>query len=143
MHRYTPASDDYQQAVVRFFENVPFHKTIGATLDKIEPGYAEVSLALTDSLCQHHGSLHAGALIGLADTAVGAAAASLITEKQSILSTNFAVSLMRPGVGERIRAVGEVIKRGKRLLFCEARLYGDNGALITQVSITLAVVDND
>lgn len=82
-----------------------------------------------------------GVLIGLADNAVGAAAASLITEKQSLLSTNFAVALMRPGRGERIKAVGVVVKRGKRLLFCEARLYGDDGELLTQASVTLAVVE--
>lgn len=141
MHRYTPAANDYEQAVKRFFENVPFHKTIGARLDKIEPGYAEVSLAKTEALCQQLEFLHAGVLIGLADNAVGAAAASLITEKQSLLSTNFAVALMRPGRGERIKAVGVVVKRGKRLLFCEARLYGDDGELLTQVSVTLAVVE--
>ena len=140
MPRYQPATDNYKEGVRRFFDNVPFHDTIGAQLDKIEPGYAEVSLAKADHLCQQLGFLHAGVLIGLADNAVGAAAASLITEEQSLLSTNFAVALMRPGVGERVRAVGEVVKRGKRLLFCEAKLYGDDGELMVQVSVTLAVV---
>lgn len=77
------------------------------------------------------------------DNAADAAEASLITEMQSLLSTSFAVALISPGRGERVEAVGAVVRRRKRLLFCETKLYGDFGIdyeLITKVPVILAVV---
>lgn len=140
MSQFIPPRADYRELITKLFAQVGYHQTMQLTLDKLEPGVALVSMPISDRVNQHLGTVHAGAVIGLADSAVGSAAATLLEADESIVSSNFSVALMRPGLGKRLTARGEVIKRGKRLIFCEGRVFGDNGELIAQVGVTMAVI---
>ena len=140
MSQFIPPRADYRELITELFAQVGYHQTMKLTLDRLEPGVALVSMPVSDRVNQHLGTVHAGAVIGLADSAVGSAAATLLEADESIVSSNFSVALIRPGMGKRLSARGEVIKRGKRLIFCEAKVYGDDRELIAQVGVTMAVI---
>lgn len=57
----------------QFQAGVPFVNTIGITVTDINLGTAEATLAVKPELSNHLGTLHAGAMFTLAETASGAA----------------------------------------------------------------------
>jgi uncharacterized protein (TIGR00369 family) len=140
MEAFTPRQDDYENAVRDMFDSIPFYRTLGITLDTIEPGFIIVRMPKTESVSQQNGFFHAGALTALADAAGGTAAATLLAEGENILSVNFGVSLLRPARADRLRAEGRVIKAGRRLFVAEAEIFADSTSdLLVKATITLAV----
>ncbi len=57
----------------QFQAAVPFVNTLGIIVTDINSGTAEATLAVTPELSNHLGTLHAGAMFTLAETASGAA----------------------------------------------------------------------
>ena len=92
-----------------------FLKLIGAELTAVHRGYAEFCLAFREELGQQHGFLHAGVSTTIADVAAGYAAYTLMPAGSEVLSVEFKVNLLRPGVGERFVARGRVLKPGRTL----------------------------
>ena len=92
--------------------------TIGARLVRVEPGEVELELPFREDLTQQHGFLHAGIVTALVDSACGYAALSLMDAESAVLSVEYKVNLLAPAVGERMRAIGRVIKPGRTLLVC-------------------------
>jgi len=92
--------------------------TIGARLVRVEPGEVELELPFREDLTQQHGFLHAGIVTTLVDSACGYAALSLMDAESAVLSVEYKVNLLAPAVGERMRAIGRVIKPGRTLLVC-------------------------
>ncbi|MEE8578268.1 MAG: PaaI family thioesterase [candidate division Zixibacteria bacterium] len=135
---------NYIEEVGELFGSVPTHRFLGMQLSRIEPGYSEVLLPFRKELTQQTGTIHAGILLALADTAAGCAGWSLIKPDQNLLSVNIHVSLMRPALAETLPAEGRVLKTGKRQQFTEAIIYADGDAeksLFIKASITMAVVE--
>ena len=50
-----------------------YSNLIGATLEDVGPGYCRVSVAVTESMLNFHGTTHGGIVFGLADIAFAAA----------------------------------------------------------------------
>ena len=92
--------------------------TIGASLVRVEPGEVELALPFRDDLTQQHGYLHAGIVTTLVDSACGYAALSVMEPGAAVLSVEYKVNLLAPAVGERIRAIGRVVKPGRTLVVC-------------------------
>jgi uncharacterized protein (TIGR00369 family) len=118
------------QRIKDSFNQQGFMKTLGAKIINIEPGKVVIACAKTEALTQQHGFIHAGVLTSLADTACGYAALSAAPEEADVLSVEFKINLMRPAKAERIIAVGEVLKAGRTLVFCEATVTDETGAEI-------------
>lgn len=60
---------------------VPFVRTLGIVIDKVEPGAATATLASRPDVCNHLGTLHAGAAYTLGETASGGAVLSVFADK--------------------------------------------------------------
>ncbi len=56
------------------------------------------------------------------DSACGYAALTTMPKGSDVLSVEFKTNLMRPAKSEIIIATGTVIKGGKTLVFCEAKI---------------------
>ncbi len=102
--------------------------TIGARLVRVEPGEVELDLPFR-KLAQQHGFLHAGIVTTLVDSACGYAALSLMDResRQAVLSVEYKVNLLAPAVGERMRAIGRVIKPGRTLIVCTGEVIAVAG----------------
>ena len=144
MERFVPRDPNYQKRVVDSIKRQPFMMLIGAELTHLGPGQAEISVPFDLKLTQQDGFLHAGVVTTLLDMAGGYAAHSLMPANSGLLSVEFKVNLMRPAVGERFVARGQVLKPGKRLTVCESRLYacqGDEETLVAALQGTMYCVD--
>ena len=117
--------------------------TIGAELVRVEPGEVELVLPFRDDLTQQHGFLHAGIVTTLLDSACGYAALSLMDRDSAVLSVEYKVNLLAPAVGERVRAVGRVVRPGRTLLVCTGEvtaLDGEGESVVTMMQATMMAV---
>jgi uncharacterized protein (TIGR00369 family) len=117
--------------------------TIGATLDRVDPGDVTISMPPNARLTQQHGFLHAGIISTIADSACGYAALSLMPDDAAVLSIEFKTNMLAPADGERFVARGRVIKPGRTIMVCDATVHAmRNGGekLVATMTGTMMVV---
>ncbi len=114
---------DYARRITESFRRQAFMATLGAQLVRIEPGLVEIELPFRPGLTQQHGLFHGGVTGSIADTAGGYAAYTLFAANSSILTVEFKINLIAPATGEKLRAVGTVIKSGRTLTFCDLKVF--------------------
>lgn len=118
-------------------------KTLGAELVSVGEGMVEIAMPYSKAIAQQHGYVHAGALASLVDSACGYAALSLAPRGCEVVSAEFKINLMRPGLGERFLAVGRVENAGRRMTVCtgEARAYRDGQwKVVALMQATMVIV---
>ena len=106
----------------RSFDQQGFMKTLGAKIIAIEKGMVKISCTKSDHLTQQHGYIHAGVITSIADVASGYAALTTMPEGSEVLSVEFKTNLMKAAKADTIIATGRVIKSGRTLVFCEAKV---------------------
>ena len=108
------------------FEQQAFMKTLGAHLDLVEHGKVIISLRLKPSMMQQHGFGHAGVTFSIGDSAAGYAALTQMGENQEVLTSEMKIHLLSPADGKILKAVGSVLKTGKRLIVVKSDIYSIN-----------------
>ena len=117
--------------------------TIGARLVRVEPGEVELELPFRDDLTQQHGFLHAGIVTTIVDSACGYAALSVMDTESAVLSVEYKVNLLAPAIGDRMRAVGRVVKSGRTLVVCTGEVIavaGEAESIVTMMQATMMAV---
>ncbi len=131
---------DYVQGVRDSFYRQGLMRTFNAQLVRIEPGAVEISVPFTSHLTQQDAFFHAGVGIALLDTACGYAAFTLMAPDLRVLTVELKVNLLSPAVGERLRAVGEVIRPGRSLTVCRGDAFTVSGTGEKHVATILATM---
>ena len=119
-------------------------RTLGATLESVSAGTVEIALRPREDICQQHGFVHAGAVSAIADTASGYAALTLMPASAGVLTTEFKINLLAPAKGDRILAVGKVVKAGRTLTLAQTEVFAENDGrskLIALLTATLMAVE--
>ena len=118
---------DIFNRVSKSFESQAFMKTIGAKLDSVDDGRVVISVELKPSMMQQHGFGHAGVTFSIGDSAAGYAALTKMGKNQEVLTSEMKIHLMSPADGTILKAVGSVLKAGRRLLVVQSNIYsGDD-----------------
>ncbi len=115
-----PATDDFADHVAGVLARQPFPSGLGLQLENVEPGYSVCRVPHRADLTQQHGFFHGGMVATIADTAMGAAAGSLVPRGSTPLTAEFKLNLMAPGDGRSLRAYGYVVRPGRTLSICRA-----------------------
>lgn len=137
----SPATaDDLTTRVRRKLAGQRFMHLIGADLTLITPGRVEAELILAEQHQQQRGFAHGGLTATMADLVAGFAAVTLVPDNYGVVTADLRVSYLHPGVGQKLKAIGWVLKAGRRLHFCEAEVWCDD-LLIAKASATMAVVE--
>ena len=140
---WVPKDSLYRQRVEDSFALQGVMQTLGARLEKLEPGAVDIGLAWDRSLTQQHGFLHAGVVSTALDSACGYAAFSLMPEDAAVLTIEFKINLLAPAKGQRFRMEGRVIKPGRTITVSEGKAFAiDQGKekLVATMSCTLMCV---
>ena len=118
---------DIFNKVSKSFESQAFMKTIGAKLDSVDEGRVVISVELKPSMMQQHGFGHAGVTFSIGDSAAGYAALTKMGKNQEVLTSEMKIHLMSPADGKILKAVGSVLKAGRRLFVVQSNIYsGDD-----------------
>jgi len=105
------------------FEQQAFMKTLGAQLELVENGKVIISVRLKRSMMQQHGFGHAGVTFSIGDSAAGYAALTQMGENQEVLTSEMKIHLLSPADGKILKAVGSVLKSGKKLIVVKSDIY--------------------
>jgi uncharacterized protein (TIGR00369 family) len=134
------STDDLETRIRRKLLGQHFMHLIGADLTVITPGRVEAELDLAEKHLQQRGFAHGGLVATLADLVAGFAAVTLVPDNFGVVTSDLKISYLHPGVGKRLKAIGWVLKAGRRLHFCEAEVWCDE-LLIAKASATMAVIE--
>lgn len=110
-------------------------------LSSCSDGKAEGWLTIGPKHQQSMGLVHGGAIATLADTVAGFATSSLLPAGSKAVTAELKVSYFQPAIGEKLHAIGWVLKQGKKINFCEAEVWlvnGEERKLIAKASVTMA-----
>ncbi len=118
----------------------PYVNYLGIELLKLEDGYVEARMPLTDEQKQYSGVSHGGVLAALADTIAGYAAYTLTPVEKDVLTAEMKISYLRAAWGKALYAKGYSIKSGRKLHFCECEIYCDE-KLVAKASGTFCIVE--
>ncbi|HEY6196344.1 MAG TPA: PaaI family thioesterase [Candidatus Eisenbacteria bacterium] len=129
-----PKDPGFEARVRESFARQAFMGTLGAALGRVAPGEVDIELPVRAPLLQQHGSVHAGAITSVLDSAAGYAAFSLMPAGAGVVSVEFKVNLLEPARGERIVARGRVLRAGRTLYVCVAEAIAFDGDHETRVA---------
>jgi len=94
----------------------------GARLLRVEPGLCEVALPYSDRVTQQQGGFHGGAMGALADIAAGYAGLTVAPAGMEVTTVEYKINFLAAFQGGELRAVGRVLKGGKRLIITVAEV---------------------
>ncbi|MDN2566555.1 PaaI family thioesterase [Aquibium sp. A9E412] len=101
-------------------ERQPFSVFMGVELLAMEPGAAELALALRADHRQQHGYVHGGVISYLADSALAYAGGSVLGDS---LTLEFKINYLRPGRGRRLVARARVTGSGRSQAVCHCDVF--------------------
>ena len=114
--------------------------TLGAEIAAVRAGEVEIVLPFADRILQKHEFIHAGAVATIADSACGYAALTVMPRDAAVLTTEFKINLLAPAKGERLRAVGRVVRSGKKLVITLGEVFAEEGGARKQVALITATM---
>ncbi|NHK26574.1 PaaI family thioesterase [Parvularcula flava] len=98
-----------------------FSNWTGVTVNRVEYGLVELEMPFRrEDMAQHHGFLH-GAMIGfLVDNVCAYTAATVVGD---VLTAQYSVNFLRPGIGAKFIARGQMVSRSKRQVVVRADIF--------------------
>ena len=133
-------ADDIEARVRGSFARQTMMRTLGAELLAVRPGEVEIALPFADHILQQHGFVHAGAVATIADNACGYAALTTMPRESAVLTVEFKVNLLSPAKGERVRAVGRVVRSGKNVVVTTAEVFAESAGSVKLVALMTATM---
>lgn len=124
-----------EQRVRESFARQGLMAHLGAQMSEVSRGRVMISLPYREALTQQHGFFHAGGTSAIADSAGGYAAFTLFPEGSSVLTVEYKINLIAPAEGERLEAVGQVVKHGRTLTVCALEVFACADAARTCVAV--------
>ena len=117
-------------------------RTLGATLESVEPGTVTLTCGFDERLTQQHGLLHGGLLASLVDVACGYAAMSVMPADREVLTVEFKIQFLKPAKTDGIVAVGHVVQAGRTLTVCEGSVFdATRTRVLARMTATMIAVD--
>lgn len=117
------------------FQRQSIMKTFEARLAEIAPGRVVIEAPIVAGARQQHGFGHAGLTFALGDSAAGYSALTMLPEGAEVLTAEMKINLLAPARGARLRAVGEVIKPGRRLVIVRATVLAEEDGTTTEIAL--------
>ena len=95
---------------------------LGVVLLRVESGLCELVLPYSNKVTQQQDGFHGGAMGALADIAAGYAGLTVTPEGMEVTTAEYKINFLAGFTGGELRAVGRVIKGGKRLIVTTAEV---------------------
>lgn len=111
------------QRVEASFVRQGMMRHINARLGEVSLGQCEVFLPYSDKVAQQQGGFHGGAMGALADIAGGYAALTVVPDDMEITTVEYKINFLSAFQDGELRAVGRVIKAGRRLVITAVEVF--------------------
>ncbi|AWN16203.1 putative phenylacetic acid degradation protein [Salinisphaera sp. LB1] len=98
-----------------------FSQLVGAELIAFDSGHVTLEIPIRDALLQQNGFVHGGVLSYAADNALTFVGGSVLGP--NVLTSEYKINYLKPGIGDRLVAYGSVVYAGKRQAVCRCDVY--------------------
>ncbi len=122
------------------FDDNPFHRMLGITLDEQRAGFGRIKLQRTDDTpAGIGGSVHGGVLASMVDIAMLVAVFADLREDEVPAGTaELGITYLRPAMADEVFASARVIKRGRQLAMVEVEITEADGRLCAKGRVLYA-----
>ncbi|GHC97971.1 hypothetical protein GCM10007320_53230 [Pseudorhodoferax aquiterrae] len=121
MAQPVPTAEEFLAFGRQALASQPFSQLLGAELTALQPGVVELQLPLSEKLLQQHGFAHGGVLSYLADNALTFAGGTAM--RVPVVTAEFKINYLRPGVGERLIARARAVHVGRSQTVCSCEVF--------------------
>lgn len=121
----------------------PINKTLDFILAEVEPGRVQFQGKPQFAHYNPLGSIHGGWIATLLDSAMACAVHSLLPAGKTYTTLELKVNYVSALTDKvpLVRAIGEIIHRGRRIATSQGRLLGPDGKLYAHATTTCIVLD--
>jgi uncharacterized protein (TIGR00369 family) len=140
---FEPKDPRYATRVRESFARQGAMRLIGAELIDVAPGYCAIGLVPRPEVAQQHGYVHAGMIGAIVDSAGGYAGFTLFPPDASVLTVEYKLNLLAPATGDRLVALGFVVKSGRTLAITRGEVHAERDgkrSLVALMQQTLMVM---
>lgn len=116
-----------------------FCDLIGLEFTELEPGFCRTELTVKESHLNPYGTLHGGVVYALADTAMGGALSTLLSERERCSTIEIKINYLRPVQGGRLVCETRVLQKTKNIAFLESEVKDGENALVATASGTFMI----
>lgn len=116
-------ADDLFTLGQRVMAAQPFSVLLGTELTRMEAGHVELALAVKPEFGQQVGYIHGGVLSYLVDNSLTFAGGSVLGA--DVLTAEFKLNYLRPGIGDRLIARAEVVMASARQAVCRCDVFAE------------------
>ena len=128
-----------QPVPVQWRSTVPLYIHLGFELDVLDDGRSQVRLRFQPQLGNSRGDVHGGTVAAIIDAAMSQAVRSLVDLEMGVATMTMNLNYLAPAKGEII-CKGRVIKRGRSIMFTEADVFGEDGALACRATASYRIL---
>jgi uncharacterized protein (TIGR00369 family) len=134
---------DFERRVRDSFGRQQAMVLLGAQMERVAPGEVEILLPYSPRIGQQHGFVHGGMIGAVLDTACGFASLTLMPADAGVLTVEYKVNFLAPGIGERFRMIGRVRKAGRTITLAEADAFSQRDGrekLVATMTATMMTI---
>ena len=102
-------------------------QTLGAELSDVSKGLIRIEAPILPGTLQQQGFGHAGLTFSIGDSAAGYAALTTLPLDTEVVTAEIKINLLAPARGDRLIAIGKVVKLGRRLCVVTAEVFAQSG----------------
>ena len=130
------------QLIETFHTRATIVKYFGMTLSFREDGRAVIDLPYNPNLNHALGGIHGGVIMTLIDSAAWFASAVSHPEHVWVATSELSTHLLLPAANTSLRAIGKILKAGKRQDIVEAEVTDGDGKLVAHGVGTFIILSN-
>jgi uncharacterized protein (TIGR00369 family) len=123
----TPANPAFEEVIRTSFARQGLMRMFGAELASVAAGRVIIEVPLAPALTQQNGLVHGGVIGAVADSAGGYASLSLMPAGSEVVTVEYKINFIRGAAGQRLRAVGDVLRPGRTVTVARITCDIDNG----------------
>lgn len=133
-------SERVKKLMLSFYEDNPFVKRLNIKLMDAQVGRVKLMMPIDgDFHINAYGIAHGGALMSLADTAMGA---TCLTLNKKVVTLEFNINCIKGAPSNcSVIAIGKVIHNGARTVVVEADIVGQKGEFYAKARGTFFVLE--
>lgn len=118
----------------------PLRTHLGMDVTSAASGRGEANLRVDERHLNPNGVVHGAVLFAMVDTAMGAAAMSVVPSGHFCASVEVHLRFLQPVSSGELSATVEVDRAGRRIIHLSGRMHAGDGALVATASGSFAVL---
>jgi uncharacterized protein (TIGR00369 family) len=137
-------ADTNYELMAKVIAITPYMKHLGMEFIEGREGYAKLRLRFQKENTTAGDALHGGAIASLIDTTGAMAAwttAGVLSPRYFGSTVGVNVNYLSGVFGEDAFAEGQVLKRGKEIIYCDVRVTNADGKLLAQGTIVYRIIE--